>query len=674
MRYRPEIDGLRAVAVLPVILFHAGFGAFGGGYVGVDVFFVISGYLITGILLADLDRGTFSLAYFYERRARRILPALFLVLAATTPLAWLVLSPDALRAFASSLVAVATFTSNLHFLRQSGYFDVAAELNPLLHTWSLAVEEQYYIVFPLLLLLAWRLGKPRLTRLLALLALASLGGGIWLGRHNPTAAFFLFPTRAWEILLGAFAALSFNQEPIRRLPRPLNELLSVLGLAAIGIAVVAFDDRTPYPSLYTLLPTGGALLIILCAHDGTRVQRVLSLPVAVGIGLVSYSAYLWHQPLFALVTYRSPTTPSPFVMGALAVGTLPLAYLSWRFVERPFRRRDVFRRSTIFGLAAAASVATIAIGTWGKARVRSPTAVVAGGSRVPIPSTFAGIVEDGRACSFPAFDPPSVCRLTGTRPPPGRVLVVIGDSHARVLTEAVAERPELYTTFVDLSASGCPFLVGVPVHVGRDAHRCTADYQRRRLAFLRELPRDHLVIVMAARWPLYVDGRGFDNTVGGVEPTRDIVAADDPDKPQSVRTAEFFQALDATIAEASALAAHVVFVLPNAANGWNPIERALRLSSAMRSPEALFDALRIPYAPVAAWVGPVDRFVRSEAARYPNLLVVDPLPFTCSASAGSCEAGGDGAFYFSDPDHLSLAINRLIVGEVAGVLAAHDGR
>lgn len=203
MNYRREIDGLRAIAVLPVIFFHAGFGVFGGGFVGVDVFFVISGYLITGIILAELEQGHFSLIGFYERRARRILPALFLVMLLCVPFAWFWLLPGDMKGFAKSLVAVAIFASNFLFWRESGYFDTAAELKPLLHTWSLAVEEQYYLVFPLLILLFWQLGKRWVLFLLGLIFVASFTSA---ELSKPAAAFFLLPSRGWELLVGAFAA------------------------------------------------------------------------------------------------------------------------------------------------------------------------------------------------------------------------------------------------------------------------------------------------------------------------------------------------------------------------------------------------------------------------------------------------------------------------------------
>ncbi|MGL4603794.1 MAG: acyltransferase family protein [Iodobacter sp.] len=206
MKYRREIDGLRALAVLPVILFHAGFETFSGGFVGVDIFFVISGYLITTIILSELEQDKFSIVNFYERRARRILPVLFLVMLVCIPFAWLYLLPGDMKDFSQSLVAVSVSASNILFWRESGYFDTAAELKPLLHTWSLAVEEQYYFLFPLFLMLFWKLGKRWIVVTLGLLFVISLTVAQWAAYAKPTAAFFLLPTRGWELLIGAFAA------------------------------------------------------------------------------------------------------------------------------------------------------------------------------------------------------------------------------------------------------------------------------------------------------------------------------------------------------------------------------------------------------------------------------------------------------------------------------------
>ena len=209
MKYRKEIDGLRALAIIPVILFHAGFKVFEGGFIGVDVFFVISGYLITTIILSDIESGKFSISNFYERRARRILPALFFIMLCCLPFAWFVLTPNHLKDFYQSLTAVSVFSSNILFWKESGYFDTATELKPLIHTWSLAVEEQYYILFPLLLVMLWKLRKQLILGSLIAITVISLFLAQWGAYNKPSATFFLLPTRSWELAIGALIAYYF---------------------------------------------------------------------------------------------------------------------------------------------------------------------------------------------------------------------------------------------------------------------------------------------------------------------------------------------------------------------------------------------------------------------------------------------------------------------------------
>jgi len=355
LKYRPEIDGLRALAVVPVIFFHAGFKEFRGGFVGVDIFFVISGYLITTIIINELDAGNFSIIRFYERRARRILPALFFVMLACLPFSWAWLMPRDLVDFAKSIVSVSTFSSNILFWRQSGYFDTAAELKPLLHTWSLAVEEQYYILFPLFLMFSWRLGRRNILALLAIAFCLSLGLAQWGAYNKPSATFYLLLTRGWELLVGGFCAFYLRKHAVSASP-VANNIGSSLGFALIVSSIYFFDKQTPFPSLYALVPTLGTALVILYTVSGTGLHRLLSTRVFVGVGLISYSAYLWHQPLFAIVRHRSLTEVPISLMAVLCVLTFPLAYLCWRFVEKPFRgtsfpSRYVFPTSVV-GLAA----------------------------------------------------------------------------------------------------------------------------------------------------------------------------------------------------------------------------------------------------------------------------------------------------------------------------------
>jgi peptidoglycan/LPS O-acetylase OafA/YrhL len=360
MNYRKDIDGLRTLALIPVILFHAGFESFAGGYVGVDIFFVISGYLITSIILREQSAGTFSLITFYERRARRILPALFLVMSLSLVFAWGLLLPHELKAFGESMIAVVGFASNFLFWQESGYFATESEFIPLLHTWSLAVEEQFYIVFPLLLMLLWRFSKTYLAVVLGIIALLSLGIAEWGWRTFPEANFYLIPSRAWELMIGALVAFFlFYQAQAKGIWAHLG---SLVGLALVIYSIIYIDKSLPFPSFYTLAPTIGAALLILFTHKSTLVYQLLSTRLMVGIGLISYSAYLWHFPLLVFAKIYRLDELSLTLAGLLSGLALLLGYLSWRFVERPFRNKQTFNRKQIFTMAGLVGLLLIAIG------------------------------------------------------------------------------------------------------------------------------------------------------------------------------------------------------------------------------------------------------------------------------------------------------------------------
>lgn len=355
VEYRREIDGLRAVALIPVILFHAGFKAFAGGFVGVDVFFVISGYLITSIILSDMRNGVFSIGKFYERRVRRIFPALFFVLLCCLPFAWLWLLPEHLENFYQSLSGVSIFSSNIFFCWESGYFETAAELKPLLHTWSLAVEEQYYLFFPIFIMLLWRLRKRWVFCSLAIVALVSIAIAQWGSYHYPAAAFFLLPTRGWELALGALTAFYsfYKKEQLEIISsfKVTREFFGILGLSLVAYSIFAFNRTTPFPGFYALLPTIGTVLIIIFSNYNTVSGRMLSNKVLVGIGLISYSAYLWHQPILAFARHRCLAEPSQVLLISLATLSIVLGYFSWRFIEKPFRDRNSINKVVVFKIA-----------------------------------------------------------------------------------------------------------------------------------------------------------------------------------------------------------------------------------------------------------------------------------------------------------------------------------
>ena len=337
--------------MVAAVLFHAGVESFSGGFVGVDVFFVISGYLITTIIITEMAEGRFSITHFFERRARRLLPALFLVMTVCLPFALFWLPAIDLYEFGESLISVSIFASNFFFWTSSGYFDIEAELKPLVHTWSLAVEEQYYILFPTFVLLTWRFGTKWILIFLVVVFLISFWIAVWGAQafsdnDRVSGAFYLLPARGWELLVGGFIAFYLRHNPHLK-SHGVNQFLSLLGLGLIIYSYTNFDRHTPFPSLYTLMPTVGAALIILSAVPSTIVNRLLSIKIFVGIGLVSYSAYLWHQPMLAFARYKGLGEPSSLFLLLLCCLSLVLAWLSWRFVERPFRNKLAISRKSI---------------------------------------------------------------------------------------------------------------------------------------------------------------------------------------------------------------------------------------------------------------------------------------------------------------------------------------
>ncbi len=359
--YRKEIDGLRALAVLPVILFHAGFDLFSGGFIGVDIFFVISGYLITSLILQEKINNKFSIVNFYERRARRILPALFLVVIVTMPFTFLVMSPLALKEFSNSLISIPLFLSNFQFWSESGYFATAAEEKPLLHTWSLAVEEQYYLFFPLLVIFTWKLGLNTLTLFIILISIFSFFLSQFGANLNPNFpfieddlkinavpeySFFFSITRAWELLFGSLTAIYLIHK--KEDNQIKNQLFSLIGILLISYPIFFYDYTTQFPGFSALIPVIGTVLLIVFSNQGTLVYNFLSHKSLVFIGLISYSLYLWHYPLFSIARLASINTPSNIFYLILILVSFLLAFLSWKFFETPFRKKNFFTRKQIF--------------------------------------------------------------------------------------------------------------------------------------------------------------------------------------------------------------------------------------------------------------------------------------------------------------------------------------
>jgi peptidoglycan/LPS O-acetylase OafA/YrhL len=464
MQYRKDIDGLRAIAVVSVIFFHAKFELFRGGFVGVDIFFVISGYLITSIILLKRETGQYTIGGFYLGRARRLLPALFFILLVCLPFSWHWFLPGDLKDFGQSVVATTFFLSNVFFWFKTGYFDVEAELKPLLHTWSLAIEEQYYLFFPLLLSVLIRKSTKLLKIGLLILALASLTWAQIQSHTHPSANFFLFPSRIWELATGALIAIWMLDQRLVQPPKDTSRrdaYLTALGLASIGFSIFYFDHSFGYPSLVTLLPVLGTGLIIVFSKENTLIGAFLSSRFLVGLGLISYSAYLWHQPLFAFARYRTLGELSWQTACALIALTIVLAFLSWRFIENPLRRskdrQSDIRFIALMGLCAVGLVA-FGVGahyTDGYSSMRTISNLPADYLKIAQVDrkTISGI--DGSLC---VSDTASLCRVSAA-PSSSESLLLLGDSHSADLTNQFKRfADQQHINAWQMSFPGCVFL------------------------------------------------------------------------------------------------------------------------------------------------------------------------------------------------------------------------
>tara|TARA_B100001093_G_C26825227_1_gene1013701 strand:+ start:354 stop:2321 length:1968 start_codon:yes stop_codon:yes gene_type:complete len=353
LTYRPEIDGLRAIAVGAVILYHAqisilGHQPFKGGFIGVDIFFVISGYLITSIILKELiTTGSFSFKFFYERRIRRILPALLFVMLVSLPFAWMYLFSGSFIDFSKSILYSLGFSSNFYFYFSGQQYGAESGLlKPFLHTWSLSVEEQFYILFPVLLLVTFKYFRKYLIYTLVLGFVISLGLADWGSRNNPSFNFYVLPTRGWEILAGSILAYIEITQGHRGKNKTLNLIFPSIGLFLIVHSILFFNDETFHPSLYTFSPVLGVCLIIWFSNKNELVTKILSTKLFVGIGLISYSLYLWHYPIFAFarVKYFLDNIIKEISSGLII---LTLSIISYYFIEKPFRNKKFSSKNVL---------------------------------------------------------------------------------------------------------------------------------------------------------------------------------------------------------------------------------------------------------------------------------------------------------------------------------------
>jgi peptidoglycan/LPS O-acetylase OafA/YrhL len=636
--YRRDIDGLRATAVLAVLLFHAFPTLLPGGFVGVDIFFVISGYLITGILLRNLARGDLQLFDFYQHRVRRIFPALICVLAACMAAGWLVLFAGEYAQLGRHVTASAVFASNFSLLNESGYFDVAAETKPLLHLWSLAVEEQFYVLWPPLLWLAWKLRVAPLG-LAACCVVASFGICLWLAAHDQAADFFSPAARFWEILVGA--VLTSIEITRRRPPSKIARTgLSLAGGMVLAASLTLLHGSDPYPGWRAAIPVVGATLVMAAGPEGLVNRRLLAARPLVWIGLISYPLYLWHWPLLAFARILCGLQPSAETRVALLVTSFVLAALTYLTVERPLR----------FGRRGTAKMAALCIGLlligsfglddWhrdgldfryiakhmpvtGKAAVGSGNPFVADCVRQP-GQTWQGYCE------------------TDTREPPR--YAVWGDSHGEALFWGLVRMSQPGRRWLLVGRPHCSPMAGIErvTHEGRPnfASNDPALCANVNAGVLRLLLRTASVkvVLIATAWRV-LGGEGY--------------AAHATDKPAPGGA---LAGMSAAVSRLEQAGKQVVFLHDNPAVGEaaDCIERHTGFTALdALLPRRLGVKCGVPYDSYISSMAPYRQFIGSLHAAHPAMMVFDPTPLLCDPTANRCPISQNGSFLYSYGDHVS---------------------
>ncbi|WP_296184510.1 acyltransferase family protein [Pseudomonas sp. UBA1879] len=624
---RRDIDGLRALAVIPVVLYHFGFGVFSGGFVGVDVFFVISGFLITSIIFREISAGRFSFVDFWARRARRIIPALSIMMLAALLVGWVLMPANDYSQLGRAVRYQAMFVSNILFMRQDGYFNPASDFKPLLHTWSLSVEEQYYILFPLLMVLLTRYLRQWRWVLFGLLVV-SFALNVWVIKRNPDEAFFLLPMRAWELLCGAMLAVL----PVSDRQRSpwVYQSVSLAGLLAVLYAIFGFDKYTLFPGWAALFPVLGATAMIWANGQApTFVGRVLSVKGMVGVGLISYSWYLWHWPVYVYANAISIDGMQALEAASWVVLTLILAWLSWRLIELPFRDKRVLagRKPVLF-----AGLATLlVIGVAGQL-VRVSDGVpqrLSGQARQYAEARDWQRGQMECLLQRDSQDISKVCRFGGDAQTPP-VQLVWGDSHAAALLPAIEADAQRYDIPVWLaSLSGC-----LPI-LGHETRPQCQDFNQATLQSIRKYKiRD---VVLAARWSLYLYGEEDGDRQHVLYPGDSLPVAEQ-------KLAKDLTAMVRDLREAGAQV-WIFKEVPLQRQG--TVARLASLAMVGRSAERLGR----PLAEHLARQQFLNALFTQLGQQDPHVHVIDPAPLMCPD--GICRAEFDGYSQYMDENHLS---------------------
>jgi peptidoglycan/LPS O-acetylase OafA/YrhL len=652
--YRPDIDGLRAIAVAVVIAYHGFPKLLTGGFIGVDIFFVISGYLITQLILTGLQAGTFSLGVFYQRRVRRILPALLVVLAACGVFGWFALLPTEMQWLGRSIGWCAAFVANVFFARTGGdYFDKAADLHPLLHLWSLGVEEQFYLVWPVLLMLAVKRGVA-LGVLVAVIA-TSLAISIWGAWYAPAPHFYLPAPRAWELAVGAILAArelggrrTFVADALRsRTWYPMPQACSLAGLSLIAAGAVFLTAHLAIPGMWSIIPTAGAALFIGAGPLVPVNRKLLGNPPMVFVGRISYPLYLWHWPLFSFARIILGRPPPPAVMAGAVFLAFVGAYATYRLIEVPIRHGELSRKTVPVLLAALAGIALIG--------------AAAGARRIPGRLTgppFAAWDAAVTDWHYPA--PSNIDRGSGfgmltVKGHRDHTALFIGDSHIEQYWPRVKgiidTHPDTARSAIFATYRGCPPLPGI--ETTWRGWNCRGFFEH---AMVQALRPEVDTVVFGAFWEEYFLGEyPGDHAAQQVHGVRHRTLPPlELDTPGTRRAFEQFQQAITRLVSAGR---RVFIVLSNPTSPlFEPVFPSGARLSLHVSQSVTYDRPRVDAGPFEAFVAPLTNRLRSIGAQT-DARTVDPRLALCDGMV--CPAAGpDGLPLYLDSNHLRGAFAR----------------
>lgn len=658
--YRHEIDGLRAIAVLSVVLYHGSAELVPGGFVGVDIFFVLSGYLITRILMQDAKSGGISIAKFYARRIQRIFPALFFMLAGVCGVGWFLFLPDTYVQTAESMTAAVLWVANWYFLSELDYFSPAAEKHPLLHLWSLSVEEQFYVVFPLVLMGGIRFFPKRLFVVcLAALVFSFVASCVFVLGNKEKFAFYATHLRAWELLAGALLAIHV---PKSRIATSASGLCALLGVGLLVAAIFGYSSLTPFPGVAALAPIVGTVLLLVSTRNRPQglETRVLSWAPLRAIGLVSYSWYLWHWPVLVIVRHLSITEPPHAYLLAAALLSIVPAILSWRFVERPFRTPRVKSGGTTKPIAVGISISAVfcafavsVMQTSGFENRLPETAWIALKASKDISAVEKCHADYRVAWSVKA----RTCRLGPVDQSDNPTFLVWGDSHAQAMSPAFDRAAELMgTNGILVARGGCPPLIGINQN-RQGFHDCAETFDGILGALKRNPDLTHVFLV--ARWAIYATGTRYLREVGAPVTIIDRDRLDDTLRPNSE---VFNRGLDRTLTKLSALGVQVYFVaqVPEAEGS---VPHAQARSIWNNTPFTL-DPLRSDY---DARQVTVNRALMSAAT---PIRKIELWPLMCDEVV--CPLVRNGVPIYRDGNHLTQKASLALAPAIAAYLPGRD--